>query len=56
MNDDWGSGKAVGVLQHTAPDGKYYFEDGVQKTTLSIPPHSGVEMIGSGRGTILRGG
>lgn len=55
MNDDWGSGKAVGVLQHTAPDGKYYFEDGVQKTTLSIPPHSGVEMIGFGEGNDFKG-
>lgn len=55
MNDNWGSDTSGGTLSHTAPSGKYYFENGVKKNTLEIPRNSGVEIIGYGEGNNFKG-
>lgn len=55
MNDNWGSNTSGGTLSHTAPSGKYYFENGVKKNTLEIPRNSGVEIIGYGEGNNFKG-
>lgn len=55
MNDNWGSNTSGGTLSHTAPSGKYYFENGVKKNTLKIPRNSGVEIIGYGEGNNFKG-
>lgn len=55
MNDNWGADTSGGTLTHTAPSGKYYFENGVKKNTLEIPRNSGVEIIGYGEGDNFKG-
>lgn len=55
MNDNWGADTSGGTLTHTAPSGKYYFENGVKKNTLEIPRNSGVEIIGYGEGDKFKG-
>lgn len=55
MNDNWGADTSGGTLSHTAPSGKYYFENGVKKNTLEIPRNSGVEIIGYGEGNNFKG-
>lgn len=55
MNDNWGADTSGGTLKHTAPSGKYYFENGVKKNTLEIPRNSGVEIIGYGEGDNFKG-
>lgn len=48
MNDDWKGVKATGAWDLTAPNGKYYYEDGAAKSKITLLPHTGVEMIGYG--------
>ena len=55
MNDKWGSDTPTDPWSVTAPDGKYFYEDGQQKTTLQLPARSGVEMIGYGEGDNFKG-
>lgn len=55
MNDTWGSKTPNLEWSVNAPSGKYFFEDGRQKTTLVIEPRSGVEMIGYGEGNNFKG-
>lgn len=55
MNDKWGSDTPTDPWSVTAPDGKYFYEDGQQKKTLQLPARSGVEMIGYGEGDNFKG-
>ncbi|MDE7413078.1 MAG: hypothetical protein K2N05_04715 [Muribaculaceae bacterium] len=55
MNDAWGNQVPEDEWSVNAPSGKYFYEDGQQKTTLSILPRSGVEMIGYGEGDTFKG-
>lgn len=55
MNDDWGSDIAGGSWSVDAPDGKYFYEDGIPKKTLTLLPNTGVEMIGYGDEKTFKG-
>lgn len=47
VNYRWGSTISTGVMSITAPSGKYFFEDGISKTTLKFSREV-IEMIGYG--------
>lgn len=47
VNYKWGSTISTGVMSITAPSGKYFFEDGISKSTLSFSREV-IEMIGYG--------
>lgn len=55
MNDDFNGENSDSAVTNTAPEGKYYFEDGQKKKTLNLLPHTGVEMIGYGEGSVFHG-
>ena len=55
MNDKWGSETPTDAWTVKAPDGKYFYEDGQQKSTLTLLPRAGVEMIGYGEGSTFKG-
>ena len=48
MNDYFNGQTPVGVIQASAPSGKYYYENGRTYNTLSLNPYEAVEMIGYG--------
>lgn len=47
VNYKWGSTVSTGVMSITAPSGKYFYEDGISKTTLKFSREV-IEMIGYG--------
>lgn len=47
VNFKWGTTMAYGAASIDAPDGKYFYEDGIQKSTLNISREI-VELIGYG--------
>lgn len=47
VNYRWGSNTTVGYMSITAPSGKYFFEDGIQKSTISFSREL-VELLGYG--------
>jgi hypothetical protein len=55
VNDYWNGQQAAGVIDASAPSGKYFYENGKAMTSLSIRPKTGVEMIGLGEGQNFRG-
>lgn len=55
MNDDWNSEKTGGSWSVDAPDGKYFYEDGIAKKTLTLNAYTGVEMIGYGDSNTFKG-
>lgn len=55
MNDDWGSDIAGGSWSVDAPSGKYFYEDGIAKKSLTLLPNTGVEMIGYGDKNTFKG-
>lgn len=55
MNDDWNSEKTSGSWSVDAPDGKYFYEDGIAKKTLTLNAYTGVEMIGYGDSNTFKG-
>ncbi len=54
VNYRWGSTISTGVMSITAPSGKYFFEDGISKTTLKFSREV-IEMIGYGDDTTFFG-
>lgn len=55
VNDDFGGQRAVGYISASAPEGKYFFENGKRYTSLALAPKEGVEILGFGEGDQLRG-
>ena len=55
VNDDFGGEQAVGYIGASAPDGKYFFENGQQYSSLTIAPKEGAELLGFGEGDDFRG-
>lgn len=55
VNDDFGGQRAVGFISASAPEGKYFFENGKRYTSLTIAAKEGVELLGFGEGDQLRG-
>lgn len=47
VNYKWGSNTTVGYMTISAPSGKYFFEDGIQKTSISFSREL-VELLGYG--------
>lgn len=47
VNYKWGSNTTVGYMSISAPSGKYFFEDGIQKTSISFSREL-VELLGYG--------
>jgi hypothetical protein len=47
VNYKWGSNTTVGYMSLTAPSGKYFFEDGIQKTSITFSREL-VELLGYG--------
>lgn len=47
VNYKWGATVSTGVMSITAPSGKYFYEDGISKTTLKFSREV-IEMIGYG--------
>lgn len=47
VNYKWGSNTTVGYMTITAPSGKYFFEDGIQKTSITFSREL-VELLGYG--------
>jgi hypothetical protein len=54
VNYRWGSTISSGVMSITAPSGKYFYEDGISKSTLSFSREV-VELIGYGDNTTFFG-
>lgn len=54
VNYKWGSTISTGYMTITAPSGKYFFEDGISKTTLKFSREV-IEMIGYGDDTTFFG-
>ncbi|WP_302363142.1 hypothetical protein [uncultured Alistipes sp.] len=54
VNYKWGSTVSTGYMSITAPSGKYFFEDGISKTTLKFSREV-IEMIGYGDDTTFFG-
>lgn len=54
VNYKWGDKMAQGQAEISAPNGKYFFEDGIQKSTLKVSREI-VEMIGYGTATEFYG-
>lgn len=54
VNYKWGSTMAQGQAEISAPNGKYFFEDGIQKSKLKVSREI-VEMIGYGTTTEFYG-
>lgn len=54
VNYKWGGTKAQGQAEISAPNGKYFFEDGIQKSKLKVSREI-VEMIGYGTTTEFYG-
>ena len=54
MNYKWGSTLSTGYMTISAPSGKYFFEDGISKTTLKFSREI-IEMIGYGDDTTFFG-
>ena len=47
VNYKWGSNTTVGYMTITAPSGKYFFEDGIQKTSITFSREL-LELLGYG--------
>lgn len=54
VNYKWGSTLSTGYMTISAPSGKYFFEDGISKTTLKFSREV-IEMIGYGDDTTFFG-
>lgn len=54
VNYKWGSTVSTGYMTISAPSGKYFFEDGISKTTLKFSREV-IEMIGYGDDTTFFG-
>lgn len=54
VNYKWGSTVSTGVMSISAPSGKYFYEDGISKTTLKFSREV-IEMIGYGDDTTFFG-
>jgi hypothetical protein len=54
VNYKWGSTISTGYMSITAPSGKYFFEDGISKSTLKFSREV-IEMIGYGDDTTFFG-
>lgn len=55
LNEDYNNSKSIGMIEATAPSGKFFYENGKQSNKLSIYPKQGVEMIGLGEGNNFKG-
>ena len=54
VNYKWGSSTTVGYMSITAPSGKYFYEDGVSKSTITFSREL-VELLGYGDDTTFFG-
>ena len=54
VNYKWGSNTTVGVMNITAPSGKYFYEDGISKSTITFSREL-VELLGYGDNTTFFG-
>ena len=54
VNYKWGSNTTVGTMSITAPSGKYFYEDGISKSTISFSREL-VELLGYGDNTTFFG-
>ncbi len=54
VNYKWGSNTTVGVMSITAPSGKYFYEDGISKSSISFSREL-VELLGYGDNTTFFG-
>ena len=54
VNYKWGSNTTVGYMSITAPSGKYFYEDGVAKSTISFSREV-IELLGYGDKTTFFG-
>lgn len=54
VNYKWGSNTTVGVMSITAPSGKYFYEDGISKSTITFSREL-VELLGYGDNTTFFG-
>lgn len=54
VNYKWGSNTTVGVMSITAPSGKYFYEDGISKATITFSREL-VELLGYGDNTTFFG-
>ena len=54
VNYRWGSQYAYGAMEYSAPSGKYFFEDGEQKSKIQLSREC-VELIGYGTSTAFYG-
>jgi len=54
LNYRWGSSISTGVCDISAPSGKYFYEDGISKTRLTLS-HEVVELMGYGDTTTFFG-
>lgn len=54
VNYKWGSNTTVGVMSITAPSGKYFYEDGISKATITFLREL-VELLGYGDNTTFFG-
>ncbi|PXV66886.1 hypothetical protein CLV62_104147 [Dysgonomonas alginatilytica] len=55
INEKFESKTPVGNISASAPNGMYFFENGVKKTELTIQKYEGVDMIGYGEGNNFYG-
>lgn len=54
VNYKWGSNTTVGTMSITAPSGKYFYEDGISKSTITFSREL-VELLGYGDNTTFFG-
>ena len=54
VNYKWGSNTTVGTMSITAPSGKYFYEDGISKSSISFSREL-VELLGYGDNTTFFG-
>lgn len=54
VNYRWGSQFAYGAIEYTAPSGKYFYEDGVQKSSIQLSREC-VELMGYGTTSVFYG-
>lgn len=54
VNYKWGSNTTVGTMSITAPSGKYFYEDGISKATITFSREL-VELLGYGDNTTFFG-
>lgn len=54
VNYKWGSNTTIGTMSITAPSGKYFYEDGIAKSTISFSREV-IELLGYGDNTTFFG-